>query len=546
MNTKELKKMNKNTFSNPIFLFGILGTVILWLVVTLITSLSSSTIESIDRINKRHVSMTISRDKNLLRFNQSKLRIKYLSYLKDENASKWISASNDSFKKSNIDMKRLLEYKEQNSRSDEYEISLLLNQMTININKYLEQSKKPMKFLEELNLIDENFEKIKHDNLNSVNNSMIKFKANLLNISQLLVNKYAIDINKTQEVLKKEYHQNELALNNLASFKETLEENTDILVMKRLIPSILTFKKISNNSEKRLNKYKKEINSSYMKTLIGMREEYFVTISSISWDDTYDYPSEHKIIYKEVRVTPELFDSVSKISSRIAVDYTSLFSSFKLYGISRSSWESFGIDSKYAFKRNRGDSNVEFYIESLRISYAQSFSIIENNKETKTGMINVSEAEYIKNYKNLGMTIISKPYGVLEQHADHKASPPGLSIAGNKHYTEERVDSSGNSFFYYYGIYSMFTGNHYSRNDIDHYYNRDRSHGYYRTGRGISYGTYSNRTSGLKRPSRLYSLNKLNRLKKSYSRSSSSRSSNTGSLRNVKKSTLSRSPKSGK
>ncbi|HIP33751.1 MAG TPA: hypothetical protein EYG89_03255, partial [Bacteroidia bacterium] len=241
--------MNKNTFSNPIFLFGILGTVILWLVVTLITSLSSSTIESIDRINKRHVSMTISRDKNLLRFNQSKLRIKYLSYLKDENASKWITASNDSFKKSNIDMKRLLEYKEQNSRSDEYKISLLLNQMTININKYLEQSKKPMKFLEELNLIDENFEKIKHDNLNSVNNSMIKFKANLLNISQLLVNKYAIDINKTQEVLNKEYYQNELALNNLASFKETLEENTDILVMKRLIPSILTFKNISNNSE---------------------------------------------------------------------------------------------------------------------------------------------------------------------------------------------------------------------------------------------------------------------------------------------------------
>jgi len=100
---------------------------------------------------------------------------------------------------------------------------------------------------------------------------------------------------------------------------------------------------------------------------------------------------------------------------------------------------------------------------------------------------------------------LSKPYGLYEEEAIKSAAPPGMEqIAkptmvngkptGSNQYGEWRQDSSGHSFWYYYGMYSLarsLLGSH-SYNDWNHYSNRDRNSDYY--GSGSRYGTYGSST----------------------------------------------------
>jgi hypothetical protein len=103
-------------------------------------------------------------------------------------------------------------------------------------------------------------------------------------------------------------------------------------------------------------------------------------------------------------------------------------------------------------------------------------------------------------YKNdLGMTVLSKKDGVLNK----KSAPAGYgNYVGNKKYGSWQTNSSGSSFWVFYGQYSFMRSmfgmgsNRYYRNDYD-YYRRNYygSRSFY--GRTNRYGTstYNNRNS---------------------------------------------------
>jgi hypothetical protein len=85
---------------------------------------------------------------------------------------------------------------------------------------------------------------------------------------------------------------------------------------------------------------------------------------------------------------------------------------------------------------------------------AHKYKVITNGKSVDTAWTPVDKATYRKHRDHLGMTIYSKPAGVLPEDATVIASPPGYNYVGNRRYGrwEER---NGQSFWVFYGRYSL-------------------------------------------------------------------------------------------
>ena len=70
------------------------------------------------------------------------------------------------------------------------------------------------------------------------------------------------------------------------------------------------------------------------------------------------------------------------------------------------------------------------------------------------GWVPVDQVTFRRHREHLGMTIYSKPAGVLPEDAVTTASPPGYNYIGNKRYGRwER--RNGQSFWVFYGQYSL-------------------------------------------------------------------------------------------
>lgn len=120
--------------------------------------------------------------------------------------------------------------------------------------------------------------------------------------------------------------------------------------------------------------------------------------------------------------------------------------------------------------------------------YFHKFQVVTPEKSTKTDWIEVSKDFYENNLPFLGMTVYSKQDG---KGAD-MAGPPGYEYVGNSKYGRWETDSSGNSFWAFYGQYaflsSMLGGGPIYRNNYDTYYSyRSQNRPYY--GPNKEYGT---------------------------------------------------------
>lgn len=256
---------------------------------------------------------------------------------------------------------------------------------------------------------------------------------------------------------------------------------------------------IKAESEKQTNKIN-ELFHSYSKIISDMKEVYFVTVGRVSWDESSDWDNENTYIYpaREVSLkTFEYFDSVSE--QEMGSLGGGLFSSTSSDQIS-TNWDRSKVDSLNINARESlpsGDDSANFWIENMYVDTYHKYTIIEDGKSKETDWVKVDEAFFESNINNLGMEILSKPYGFYEDEKIVTAAPAGMSYVGNKHYGSWKTDSSGNSFWHYYGMYSfmnnMIGGNNYSRNDWTSYGdNRRNNQGYY--GKDNSYGTYGSKT----------------------------------------------------
>ncbi len=127
-------------------------------------------------------------------------------------------------------------------------------------------------------------------------------------------------------------------------------------------------------------------------------------------------------------------------------------------------------------------------------NFTHSYRVVTPEKEFPYGPTEVPQKMYDYYRPYLGMTIWSQKDGKGEEII----APPGYAFVGDSRYGEWRTDSSGRSFWHYYGQYRMFSDllgmggpiyrNHYR--DYQSYQSRHRP--YY--GPNNTYGTSGSMT----------------------------------------------------
>jgi len=241
----------------------------------------------------------------------------------------------------------------------------------------------------------------------------------------------------------------------------------------------------------------RELYQSYTKILEDMRIDYYVTVGRVSWDDNSDYWREHNYIYPPSKVDQKTYDYFAKLDpNTVPAKYSRFWGrNYKTY-VQPAYWKALGIHPAQSWP-HRSDNLAEFWIQDLFPKAFHKYLLVQNGKRTTTDWVPVDEEDYFDNQADLGMEILSKPYGYFEDERTKEASPPGMAYVGDKRYGEWRTDQgSGRSFWYYYGIYSFLNrgpGHYYYRNDWsrwrDGYRNRKPYYGG-STATGAAYGTY--------------------------------------------------------
>ncbi|MCK5334564.1 MAG: hypothetical protein KAQ67_00300, partial [Gammaproteobacteria bacterium] len=172
--------------------------------------------------------------------------------------------------------------------------------------------------------------------------------------------------------------------------------------------------------------------------------------------------------------------------------------------ISNAAWNALRIDKRWNW--SRGDDYAEYWVERTYASTYHRYIEVVNDRMTKGQWVRVKEDDFWKQYSNLGMAILTKPYGSYEEDALKDAQPVGMATiakpelrngvaTGRNQYGEWRQEN-GRSFWHYYGMYSLFsslTGR--SRYYYDDYYGYSRhSRGSPYYGRRNEYGTWGSAT----------------------------------------------------
>ena len=121
-------------------------------------------------------------------------------------------------------------------------------------------------------------------------------------------------------------------------------------------------------------------------------------------------------------------------------------------------------------------------------SYYQKYRVVQGERTGTTDWMEVPKDYYQKNANFLGMTLLSKKEGKY----DTEVGPPGYNYVGDEKYGKWQRDSSGNSFWEFYGKYALIShlmgGSRIYRNDYTTYRNyRGQGRPYY--GSNKQYGT---------------------------------------------------------
>jgi len=248
-----------------------------------------------------------------------------------------------------------------------------------------------------------------------------------------------------------------------------------------------------------------QLYKSYTKVLADQRIEYFVVVGRANWCEGEYCGEGSSRNYPPSQVDDKVYEYFDTSNLNTIATMRPGWSSinFKL-SIPEAKWNALGIEKQWMWPR--GDNYADYWINKLYVNTYHKYIEIVNDKMTEGTWVKVDETSFWKDYDNLGMAILTKPYGLYEDDALSEAQPVGIAnIAtpvmkngvptGSNQYGEWR-HSNGSSFWYYYGMYSMFGhiggSRRYGYNDWSSYNSRTRGKAYY--GRNNEYGTYGSST----------------------------------------------------
>lgn len=205
-------------------------------------------------------------------------------------------------------------------------------------------------------------------------------------------------------------------------------------------------------------KFEKDLDQlyqSYTKILEDMKVDYFVNIYRESWDERSDFYNPRIFAYT-VQVSPAVFQALTQSEAESIAELKSGGKGMNIRvtpGL-ESAFKALNLDLAAGWPDSRHNA-ATFYLESTQLKHFHKYLKEENGETSETGWEAVNASFYEQNMDNLGMAILSKPYGEFEP--DPQAAPPGMAYVGNPEYGEWKKDENGNNFWSWYGKYAFFS-----------------------------------------------------------------------------------------
>ena len=281
----------------------------------------------------------------------------------------------------------------------------------------------------------------------------------------------------------------ENSLRVVSEFEKTLPKYDEIANnISAINKEIKAYKEYTDEQTEELSSLDKD----YTLVLKDMKIEYQASVGMSDWSNYYDCCTEDSS-FGAKKISQGDYEYLRSINGDNIADVND--GNFRPR-IKKDVWDRIK-PPKSSVRLNGGDGN--FWLNDLSPTYYHKYTEIEGSNVSDGQWEEVDEEDYALHLNDFGMAIESKPYGVFESEATTVPTPVGLNNVGNKKYGEWRNDSSGNSFWHYYGQYAFFSNilgynNSYSRNEYDRYNRRDRSGGYYGNGAYGSTGTSTTRS----------------------------------------------------
>lgn len=249
--------------------------------------------------------------------------------------------------------------------------------------------------------------------------------------------------------------------------------------------------------------YRADLNSLYEDHTVILRDmkiEYKVQIVRTSWDENSDWNTENDHVFDPVFISKDDFEYLSSLSEgdskgqqEYLADYYSSWGSWSTkVHIDKSVWQKLSIDEGASMPY--GNNSSQFSIAELEPVYYHKYAKVTGTTVAEGDWEEVDEEEFAQHVESFGMAIETKPLGRFADEAVEEPTPVGIEMVGNERYGEWKQDSTGNSFWHYYGQYAFINAliggnNHsYSRNEYDNY--RTWRSGRNKDTEGTAYGWY--------------------------------------------------------
>ncbi|PIE40163.1 MAG: hypothetical protein CSA51_02010 [Gammaproteobacteria bacterium] len=250
-----------------------------------------------------------------------------------------------------------------------------------------------------------------------------------------------------------------------------------------------------------------ELYTSYTRILTDQKIDYYIQISRASWCERETCGEGSRYGYAAKRVDGQLFEFFDSYTGDLIATLRSHWGRpvFRLQ-IPDKYWNGLNIGKRTSMSRSH--TEADYWVEKTFTRSFHKYLDIANEKQTRSGWVEVKEEAFWQQLDNLGMAIFTKPYGYFKEDSLTRAEPVGLAMVaspkmvnghptGMNQYGEWKTDSSGTSFWHYYGMYAFLNalmpgGRGYSYHDWDVYHRRQRGKPYY--GENREYGTYGSHT----------------------------------------------------
>ena len=221
-----------------------------------------------------------------------------------------------------------------------------------------------------------------------------------------------------------------------------------------------------------------ELPSRETHTLIDIRVDTVIVIERTTWNESYDYPTEHDHEYPEFQLDQEATNHFAgfQIGKKLAEARRNDGKDIILaQGVEKVHWDKLGIvESQETW--HSGDDHAEYYLGDVEDTYCHKLRVFIDGQPS-TAKRSAPAENYCSKYDTpaelaqgiyweesdelntdaIGMDVYSKGSGDFADQANEEATPPGMVYVGDSSTGEWRQDSNGNSFWHYYGQYAFFS-----------------------------------------------------------------------------------------